>query len=117
MEQHQASTVSIMNSTTETVYNWTMAGFSTELMTGKADPQEEIVRVIQVIGRPPIIVLGTIGNLLTFFTMQKGSLKNTSTCFYMAILALADTGKNRANKLATYTNSNVTTLMEFKCSL
>ena len=49
--------------------------------------------MIQVIGRPPIIVLGTIGNLLTFFTMQRGSLKHMSTCFYMAILALADTGE------------------------
>ena len=53
----------------------------------------EVVRMIQVIGRPPIIVLGTIGNLLTFFTMQRGSLKHLSTCFYMAILALADTGE------------------------
>ena len=72
MEQHQTSTVTIRNKTTEAVYdNWTI-GFSTEVMTGKADPQEEIVRMIQVIGRPPIIVLGTIGNLLTFFTMQRG---------------------------------------------
>ena len=100
-DQHQTLTVTIRNRT-ETVYdNWTIVGFSTEAMTGKTDPQEEIVRMIQVIGRPPIIVLGTIGNLLTFLTMQRGSLKNTSTCFYMAILALADTGKhsvNHANK-------------------
>ena len=110
MEQHQTSTVTIRNKTTETVYdNWTIVGFSTEVMTGKADPQEEIVRMIQVIGRPPIIVLGTIGNLLTFFTMQRGSLKNTSTCFYMAILALADTGKhsvNHANKHELQANNS-----------
>ena len=58
------------------------------------DRNQEIVRMIQVIGRPPIIVLGTLGNLLTFFAMQRGSLKNMSTLFYMAILALADTGKS-----------------------
>ena len=58
------------------------------------DPNQEVVRTIQVIGRPPIIVLGTLGNLLTFFAMQRGSLKNMSTLFYMAILALADTGKS-----------------------
>ena len=57
------------------------------------DPYEEIVRMMQLIARPPIIVLGTIGNLLTFFTMQRGSLKHVSTCFYMTILGLADTGE------------------------
>ena len=61
------------------------------------DPNREIVRMIQVIGRPPIILVGTVGNLLTFFAMQRGSLKNMSTLFYMAILALADTGKFGVN--------------------
>ena len=62
--------------------------------TGDAfESAEDIVRMIQIIGRPPIIILGTLGNVLTFLTMQGGSLKNLSTCFYMAILALADTDK------------------------
>ena len=52
----------------------------------------EAARIVHVIGRPILIVLGTIGNCLTFYVMRKGSLKNVSTCFYMAILALADTG-------------------------
>ena len=34
-----------------------------------------------------------MGNLLTFYVMRSGSLKHVSSCFYMAILALADTGK------------------------
>ena len=42
---------------------------------------------------PVIFVLGTIGNLLTFIMMQRGSLKQSSTCFYMAMLAVADTCK------------------------
>ena len=42
---------------------------------------------------PVIFVLGTIGNLLTFIVMQRGSLKHSSTCFYMAMLAVADTCK------------------------
>ena len=42
---------------------------------------------------PVILIFGTIGNLLTFIVMQRGSLKHSSTCFYMAILALADTSK------------------------
>ena len=43
--------------------------------------------------RPVISVIGTIGNLLAFIVMRQGSLKEVSTCFYMAILALTDTGK------------------------
>ena len=38
-------------------------------------------------------VLGGFGNILTFIVMRGGSLKNVSTCFYMSMLALADTGK------------------------
>ena len=87
-EQHHTSVVPNMNLSTHNVHNnWT-----TETAQEDGYDNEEIVRKIQVIGRPPIIVLGTIGNILTFLTMQRGSLKNTSTCFYMAILALADTG-------------------------
>ena len=67
--------------------NWT------EIVLEEVDDNEEIVRMIQVITRPPIIVLGTIGNLLAFVTMQRGSLKHMSTCFYMAVLGLADTGE------------------------
>ena len=66
--------------------------FTSETAPDNVDPHEEIVRMMQVVGRPPIIVLGTIGNLLTFITMQRGSLRNLSTCFYMAILSLSDTG-------------------------
>ena len=67
--------------------NWT------EIVLEGVDDNEGIVRMIQVIGRPPIIALGTIGNLLAFVTMQTGSLKYMSTCFYMAVLGLADTGE------------------------
>ena len=54
---------------------------------------EEITRMIHVIVRPLLIVCGTIGNMLSFYIMRRGSLKEVSTCFYMSILALADTGK------------------------
>ena len=73
--------------------NWTFDHLPSDLVKSEKDYNEEIVRMIQVVRRPPIIVLGTIGNLLTFITMQRGSLKEQSTCFYMAILALADTGE------------------------
>ena len=53
---------------------------------------QETTRLMQVYIRPIIIVGGTVGNLLTFCVMRRGSMKKVSTCFYMAILALADTG-------------------------
>ena len=80
--------------TTSTNINWTLSTISNKFLAEEVDDNEEIVRLIQVFGRPPIIILGTIGNILTFIAMQRGSLKRLSTCFYMAMLALADTGNN-----------------------
>ena len=77
----------------EDYINWTSVPFPIDFRRNDVDNNEEIVRMIQIIVRPPIIILGTIGNLLTFFTMRRGSLKEQSTCFYMTILALADTGE------------------------
>ena len=72
--------------------NWTLNISTSVHETTRVDGYET-VRWIQVIGRPPIIALGTLGNVLAFIAMQRGSLKNLSTCFYMAILAVADTGE------------------------
>ena len=54
---------------------------------------EEITRLIQLITRPILIIVGSIGNSLAFYIMRRTSLKNVSSCFYMAVLALADTCK------------------------
>ena len=52
----------------------------------------EIERLIQLIVRPIYVLFGTVGNILSFYIMRRGSLGNLSTCFYMSMLALADTG-------------------------
>ena len=52
----------------------------------------EIARLIQVIVRLILVVIGTIGNCLSFYIMRSTSLKDVSSCFYMALLSLADTG-------------------------
>ena len=72
-------------------------GSAGEAGTSEAGEREaEIARIIHVVSRPLIILLGTVGNLLTFYVMRRrGSLKHVSTCFYMSILALADTGQYR----------------------
>ena len=54
---------------------------------------DETARTVALVSFPFIILFGTIGNVLTFVVMRKGSLKRSSSCFYRAILALADTGK------------------------
>ena len=48
--------------------------------------------ILYAVGYSVIIVFGTIGNILVFIIMGKGSMRQVSTCFYMRILALADTG-------------------------
>ena len=53
----------------------------------------EIARLIHIIVRPLFIVIGTIGNCLSFYIMRRTSLKDVSSCFYMSLLALADTGQ------------------------
>ena len=48
----------------------------------------EIVRLIQIIFRPILIIVGTVGNGLTIYIMRRTSLKHLSSCYYMAVLAL-----------------------------
>ena len=61
---------------------------------------EDIYRLIQVIARPILIIIGSIGNSLTFYITRKSSLKDVSSCFYMAVLSLADSRKLRFKLLA-----------------
>ena len=53
--------------------------------------EEKMVKIVILSAFPVIFVIGTIGSLLTFIVMQRGSFKHSSTCFYMAMLAVADT--------------------------
>ena len=54
---------------------------------------EEIARMMHLIFRPILFVVGTVGNSLTIYIMRRTSLKHLSTCFYMVLLALVDTSK------------------------
>ena len=58
----------------------------------------EIARLIQIIIRPILIIIGTIGNCLSLYIMRRTSLKDVSSCFFMAALAVADTGKSFLDK-------------------
>ena len=50
----------------------------------------EVVRLLQVSINPILIVFGTYGSAVSFYIMRRGSLREVSTCFHMAILAIAD---------------------------
>ena len=83
-------------SSTDFIGYYNLTGSTTEAVIGEEISKrtsEEIARLIQIIVRPILIVIGTIGNLLTFYIMRRTSLKDVSSCFYMSILALADTCK------------------------
>ena len=96
MEENLNSTVLFTNNTSnvsELYGSGTNVTLSEEAGNDDDYYYREISRLMQVYGRPPIIVLGTIGNVLAFIVMRRGSMRHVSTCFYMAILALADMGQ------------------------
>ena len=61
--------------------------------TKELSEDEELARILSLVIRPVLIIFGTIGNGLSFYIMRQGSLKKMSTCFYLSILAIADTSK------------------------
>ena len=55
-------------------------------------PKDDIMDLntkINLVYRPLILTLGTVGNILSLVTMTHGPLKKVSTCFYLAILSFA----------------------------
>ena len=66
---------------------------SNQMQGAVTSSTEELVRLLNLVIRPVLIVFGTIGNGLSFCIMRQGSLKKMSTCFYLSILAMADTSK------------------------
>ncbi|KAI3389334.1 hypothetical protein SNEBB_001451 [Seison nebaliae] len=55
-------------------------------------PKLRAVSILLRIYIPPfVIVIGCICNILTFIIMRRRRLRTSSTCFYMAVLAIADT--------------------------
>ena len=79
-------------------FNYTGASFDTTTEPTSVEKpfrwtNVEIARLIEIIFRPILIIVGTVGNSLTIYIMRTTSLKHLSTCFYMVILAVADTSK------------------------
>ena len=96
------STMEALNSSLQLLNNISEISNFTDITTLSSDVQTnphtshdfyKYKRIIYLVTLPIIIIFGTIGNILSFIIMRKGSLKDVSTCFYMSILALADTGE------------------------
>ena len=89
----------------EVAFNYSGIGFedfsnSSNITTGPTSVEEsfkwtkaEITRFIQILNSPILLIVGTIGNGLTIYIMRRTSLKHLSSCFYMVVLALADSSK------------------------
>ena len=86
------SSLQLLNNISEIV-NSTALLSPTEKDARKTHHFYDMKRYIYITTLPIIIIFGTIGNILSFIVMQRGSLKDVSVCFYMSILALADTGE------------------------
>ena len=94
----------LTNYTTRTteMFNNTLAIFNSYNTSTTEDPLNaaetpvshdniEVARLIHIFIGPILFTFGTYGNAVSFYIMQRGSLKKVSTCFYMVILAIADT--------------------------
>lgn len=50
-----------------------------------------LVRRIELIALPALIIFGSLCNIMTFIVMRRRRMRISSTCFYMAALAVTDT--------------------------
>ena len=58
-----------------------------------SDPHLEVANAVFKILMPILFLFGNVGNITSFVILRTGELKTLSTCFYMSILAVVDTGK------------------------
>ena len=91
MEEVNSSSLPLLNNISESYQH---PDNQTEVYNGfTGTKKHSTVEIIYLTCLALIIVFGTIGHILTFIIMRKGSLKDVSTCFYMSILAVADLGE------------------------
>ena len=78
-------------------FNTTGSGAESGNKTGslggflELNDQSTTKRLVMIV-LPILVLCGTAGNLVSLFVLRTGQLKVLSTCFYMSVLAVADTG-------------------------
>ena len=59
-----------------------------------AGPEEDYAaRMIFLVLGPAFLIFGSAGNILSLMVLRSGEFKELSTCFYMSVLAVMDTGE------------------------
>ena len=81
------------SNTSEQMYNDSLLNYGILVTSGHASLNLKVGRWLIIVIRPILVILKTIGNSLALVVIRRGSLREVSTCFYMAILAIADTSK------------------------
>ena len=89
-----------------TEYNATVAGATSATLnvtdatetrgfyhSGAGDQEEYAARMIFVVLGPFFLIFGTAGNVLSLVVLRSGEFKKLSTCFYMSVLTVMDTGR------------------------
>ena len=61
--------------------------------SGASSQEEYAARMISVVLGPFFLIFGSAGNILSLIILRSGEFKMLSTCFYMSVLAVLDTGK------------------------
>ena len=95
MEENSTDFVPTFHRNTSIVWNMDNASQVYLSNTTAESTNSDIGRLVRLAALPINIIFGTVGNLLILFVMQKGSLKKIPICFYMSVLAFADTGNKR----------------------
>ena len=61
--------------------------------SGAGDQEEYAARMLFVVLGPFFLIFGSAGNILSLVVLRSGEFKELSTCFYMSVLAVMDTGR------------------------
>ena len=80
---------------TENFLNESSESVNMESAGSELLPGYKMRKIVFSVTFPLLVILGTFGNVLSVIIMRSGSLKKVSTCFYMTLLGLADTGKSK----------------------
>ena len=93
-------TTSMDNITMDAALNFTTDDYLSTTLQAANEVQNrdrtlypEAARYLNIIVRPILLVMGTFGNCISFYIMVRGSLRTIPTCFYLALLSVADTGE------------------------
>ena len=81
---------------------------NTDAGIGEINEFDVVADNLFLYGQLTLTIFGTIGNILSFLVMRRRSLKNVSTCYYMSMLALADTGNYETISPNNFTSKVVT---------